>query len=338
MSESREAARQWISDAAARMQGQKKDGARPTPETLTVRELVGKFGFYKRTRNVVGIIRQALEDNKLHTIPDSFDIEYFDNTIKIALDEIDSTTADEKSEKLTVRIDSLPAAHNAPVWVNPNDQLSRATTLMRFHDFSQLPIMENERRVVGMISWRSIGEAYAHGCKPEKVWECKEDAYIVEITRTLSDAMNEIHEYGYVLVRGEKSIITGIVTASDIAVQFKQLAHPFLLVGEIERYLRSIIHGKFTVEDLNISSNSEKKISGPYDMTFGNYIHLFERNENWDKLELSFDRKEFIRLLDEVREIRNDVMHFSLEEPEHKTVAKLEGMVSLLRKQRALGG
>ena len=38
---------------------------------------------------------------------------------------------------------------------------------------------------------------------------------------------------------------------------------------------------------------------------------LLENKENWQLLDLNIDRAEFVKHLDEVRNIRNDVMHFN---------------------------
>ena len=56
----------------------------------------------------------------------------------------------------TFKIGSLPAANKTLIVVNQDDQLSRAITLMLEHDFSQLPVMQGERDVKGMVTWKSI--------------------------------------------------------------------------------------------------------------------------------------------------------------------------------------
>ena len=96
-------------------------------------------------------------------------------------------------------------------------------------------------------------------------------------------------------------------------MQFMQLAGPFLFVGEIEGHLRHLIHGKFTLEQLREASIPEegRDIEGSGDLTLGGYCRLLEKKENWDFLNLNIDRSEFIRHLDDVRKIRNDVMHFN---------------------------
>ncbi len=338
MSEQQKRGAEWLADVAKRMQKEKDNENRPIAENLTIRELVRKFGYYKRSRNVVGEIRKGLEDNKLNITPDSFDNEYLDNEVQITLRELESTAADKKLEQLTVRIDSLDAAHNEPISVKPSDPLVRATTIMQFWNYSQLPIIEKERDVQGVISWRSIGEVYAHGQNPKTVQDCNEKAHIVEVTMPLLDAANEIYKHDYVLVSGRDKRIIGIVTAADIAYEFKQLAHPFLLIGEIEGYLRGIIRGKFTIEDLKHISDSDKDISGPHDLTFGNYIRLLEDPKKWDVLKLNFDRKEFINQLSLIRIIRNSIMHFSVDSLEDEEIMRLDCMVSLLRKWRAHSG
>jgi CBS domain-containing protein len=46
----------------------------------------------------------------------------------------------------------LAAANNPPLNVHPDSPLSAATTIMQLHDFSQLPVLANERTVRGIIS------------------------------------------------------------------------------------------------------------------------------------------------------------------------------------------
>lgn len=64
-----------------------------------------------------------------------------------------------------------------------------------------------------------------------------------------------IIEYGYVLIRAIEKSISGIVTASDLSLQFRQLAEPFLLLGEIEQHIRRLIEGKFTKAELEGARN-----------------------------------------------------------------------------------
>ena len=333
MAEPQRSADDWLKEVAERMQDEKQAGAAPSAEMLTVREFLAKFGNARRGARVVGEIRHNLEKHHLRTSPD-FQFEYIDNPISIELDDREAEDAEEKSASPTVRVDSLAAAHNNPVWVTPNDPIVRAITLMRMKDFSQLPVKTTEREVKGVISWRSIGKAYANGRNPERVRECMEGAHEIGIKATLADATHEIWKHDYVLVRGGDNTITGILTAADLAYQFGQLAHPFLLIGEIEHHLRNLVRGKFKVEEFTAVSIGEREVKGPDDLTFGDYCRLLGREESWDKLDLNIDRREFIRHLEGVRIIRNDVMHFSPDGIEPEDVEQLDHLARFLPELR----
>ena len=151
----------------------------------------------------------------------------------------------------TFRIGSLPAANKPLTTVGQDDALTKAVTKMLQFGYSQLPIMHGEREVKGMISWKSIASRYAIGAACCKVQDCREDAQVVNGNGTLFDAIPTIVKHGYVLVRSEfDRRITGIVTASDLSLQFQQLAEPFLLLREIELHIRQLLQDKVTSKDL----------------------------------------------------------------------------------------
>ena len=304
---------QWLKSLADGMNEAIANGAAPTPFRLTVRQLIGHFGYSRRKDSVVSHIRNSLERFNLVTDQD-FGIGWIESIITIQLDpEAQNTLQPLAVSDPTHRIGSLEAANNKPMSVPPDKPLSAATTVMQLHDYSQLPVMGNERDVSGIISWKSIGSRLSMGRECEFVRQCMDPAEEVSANVPLFEAIASIAEHGYVLVRGEDRRITGIVTATDLSLQFMQLAGPFLFVGEIEGHLRHLIHGKFTLEQMREASVSEEgvKIEGSGDLTLGGYCRLLENKENWATLNLNIDRAEFVKHLNEVRRIRNDVMHFN---------------------------
>jgi predicted transcriptional regulator len=225
----------------------------------------------------------------------------------------------------TFRIGNLPAANKTLVTVGQDDALAKAVTKMLQFAYSQLPIMHGEREVKGMISWKSIGARYAIGGECKKVQQCREDAQVVDGNGTLFDAIPTIVKHGYVLVRSQHDRrITGIVTASDLSLQFQQLAEPFLLLREIELHIRQLLQDKITIDDLETLAATETGVPVPKsisDLTFGGYLRLLQRPQVWDKLAISIDQGSLISLLEEVRIIRNDVMHF---DPDPMTADQLD--------------
>src|SRR5207244_10689342 len=140
-----------------------------------------------------------------------------------------------------LRMCTLPASKTGLGTVNQHDDVAKAVTIMLEYDFSQLPVMQGEREVKCVVTWKSIGLRKALSAKCERVGDCQEDPRIVDANRTLFDTIPIIVDHGYVLVRQRDRRISGIVTASDLSLQFQTLAEPFLLLREIELHIRRAV-------------------------------------------------------------------------------------------------
>lgn len=308
---------EWLAGVAKRMKKEFEGGIVPEPVQLTAKELVGKYGYALRGPWIDSRIQNQLEKLQLRSVPD-FSIVWQGRTISIELDqEIAGASHDTNRPDPTRRVDSLNAAHNKPVCVKSGDKLNVATSLMLLHDYSQLPVMDNDHEVKGVISWQSIGARLALERECKYVRQCMEpsgEMPKVEIPKEapLFEAIGIIAEQGYVLVRDRaaKNTISGIVTATDLSNQFALLAEPFLRIGEIEGHLRNLIHRKFTLEELEEAARGNK-IEGSSDLTLADYQHLLGRPEHWERLSLNIDRGEFVKHLCRVRKIRNSIMHFN---------------------------
>ena len=147
----------WLEQVSNNMKEAVTNGAAPTTERTTVRELLWKFGYQKRGDYVVSQIRNQLERFDLSTDQD-LAVGWIDSSITISLDsEASDATQEHLGADPTHRISALEAANNQPISVHPDNELKAATTIMQLHDFSQLPVMTNERELSGVISWHSIG-------------------------------------------------------------------------------------------------------------------------------------------------------------------------------------
>jgi hypothetical protein len=302
----------------------------PKPAPVTVRELLGWFDAKRRGASVVQSIRSLLAEAKLVTKPD-FEGAYIDGDIEFVAAE--EALAAESAERLpeeevevaplpirqitadpTYRIGKLPSANTPPVSVRPQQSINEAITIMLVNRVSQLPVMEGERNVKGVISWTSIGSRLGLGVSCAEVRECMELAHVVSADISFLEAIPEIVANRHVLIRDSNNKISGIVTTSDLSLQFRLLAEPFLRLGEIENHIRRIIErGKFTREELSDCrdpSDSQRRIDNVYDLTLGEYMRLLQNPTKWTRVQLGIDRGWFIAALEKVRQIRNDVMHF----------------------------
>ena len=301
---------------------------------VRVKELLSWFNAQRRGVLVVREIRSALRKSKLVTVPD-FEVAYIDQRIKLKAWEPEAEKAPvfKKVEEAGLGADSvsvavvggsvpdpaprigmLKAANTPPLSVTRDALVTEAITLMLMNDYSQLPVMQGERNVDGLISWRSIGKTRVGEGKILKyVRECMEKPEIIPSDTHLFDAVNIIAQNEVVLVRNSENKIAGLVTTSDISLQFGALSEPFLLLSEIENHVRRLIDGKFSLEELTKArdpNDSNRKIENVANLTFGEYIRLLDKPDNWSRLRYDLSRTECTKRLREIGRIRNDVMHF----------------------------
>ena len=155
---------------------------------------------------------------------------------------------------------------------------------------------------------------------------------------SLFKALPIIIEHDYVLVRNTTNEVCGIITASDLSLQFKQLTEPFLLVDEIENHLRHIL-SKLDKNDLEKGKDErdvDRKVETVADLTFGEYLRLCQTPDIWTKLHLTIDRKSFCSQLEKIRDIRNNIMHFDPDGLDSNSIDILRNFVRLLQTMRNL--
>ena len=294
------------------------------PERMTVRKLLlNYFHQERRSRRVVPWIRTNLNKLGLECYPD-FEAVYIDGDIELrkrptVKSRKKGSSAPQQEPALgrpypVPRLTLLPAANRQPISIHRDAKLQRAITEMLLHDYSQLPVMQNERDVDGMVSWRSIVSARTFGSDCQTVRDCMiKQVEIVSHDMPLFDAVKTVMSREVILVRGPERRIVGLVTAADIGEQFISFAEPFMILEQIENHLRLLLDGRFTSQQLRAAldpSDSERDVDAISDLTFGSTYGCW-RTLIIGKHSISISIVQLSRKrLDEVRRIRNDVMHF----------------------------
>lgn len=332
------------------------------PSPVTVRILLSWFSAYRRGWYVVQQINEWLDYYEIETTP-YFEHAYIDEEITFkkkafiipaenATSNSSTTTATttlelSETNKVkdieniasyndpTYRIGKLEAANKNLIFVNPDSDLSEAITKMLTYDYSQLPVMQQPRRgLKGVISWRSIGIKLSAGKTTSKVRDFMEASFqLISSDVSLFKVIPTIIEHDYILVENSNKEISGIITASDLSLQFQQLSEPFLLVSEIENHLRNILV-KLPGEDIRNAKDgkdTERIIDGVSDLTFGEYLRLFQNPSIWAKLNLHIDRKTFCDHLEQIKDIRNNIMHFDPDGLDQESIETLRRVARLLQ-------
>lgn len=300
---------------------------------ITPRELLYYFHCEKRTSGNVWYINRFLDENQLETEPNYVN-GWIDGTI--ILKHKKKATTKNGIDPIQ-RIKLLPSSNNEPISIHKEAKLKDAITLMMLNNYSQLPVMNGIRNVIGYVSWDTIGCALSNGIISEDLKEyIKTDITILNYDTPILEAISIVIEKEFVLVSKNDKSITGIVTIADISNQFLLVTEPFLLLEQIENHIRQLLDKKFLIEELkSFCQNNEKDIEFIDDLSFGDYIFILSNPQNWDKLNLKIERSYFIKHLDKIRVIRNDIMHFDPEgitKEQRKDLLKMANFLIELRK------
>lgn len=333
----------------------KSDVVEGREPSRSVRELLRWFGARRRRAGVVERIEAELEAAGLRTDP-HFTTTWIDAPVifrkreaAVPTPEAAPVVAAEPAKPadvadMTHLVRMLEAANREVISVNLQDPIERAVTLMLAYDFSQLAVMTGPRDLKGAISWKSIGSRLSQRNELKQVSDAMEQAAEVSDEDSLFEVTKTVIQREYVFVRASADRrITGIVTATDLSEQFQGLSEPFLLLGRIENQIRRLIQDVFDVETLRAAcddNDPERKaaVTKASQLTFGEYQRIFEREDNWALLDFVACRKTFCKELDEVRKLRNEIMHFHPDVIEDGDFEQLRRFSRLLERLDQLAG
>jgi CBS domain-containing protein len=315
---------------------------RDEPERITVRELLKLWGATDRG-DQIGQIEADLANHGLVTSP-SFRAVTLDTVVSLttppdepepAPEELPSTEDDEGDGDLNVR---LTVGNLTPLdgvgSVSPNSSLDEAVTEMLLNDYSQLAVLSGPRNVRGAVTWRSIAEAM-HRNPGATVADAIVRAEVVAYDRDLVEVLPTLQQQEFVLVTDQHKAVTGIVTTADVARRYGEMATPFFQLGELDRTLRWILR---RVLDLpTVQPLCGRAIKTFDQLAFGDYRRILEDKQVWERLGWPLNRQTFIARLDEIRLIRNNVMHFHPDPLSEDAVEKLRNFTTLLHRYRDPG-
>lgn len=303
------------------------------PIKIVPRLVFNALGFSRRTNKAYNILERYLEKEELDLVSHPSTV-WIDHPVEMSIRKV--RVQRKKTEDPIRKIGSMMASQNEPLCVSPTMTISQAITIMMDREYSQLPVTNNGlKNLQGCLSWQSIVEAMAKGVKSNLVADYMDkQVKIVYPSEPYLSVLDIIKDYGFVLVEDKSHTLRGIITYSDLIEQSREWTEPYLLVEEIEEHIRILLDDKFTSAELqSVCQNANRTVENIDDLTIGEYEHIIENPEYWNRLNLPhIDRALFKNNLTEVRDIRNDVMHFSPDKIDSEQTEKLKRMVTFLRK------
>jgi restriction system protein len=307
-----------------------KDGTRQ----LSARDLIGLWGWQRRTTDCIDVVDKALADLGLVVEP-HFTAVQLDDLVTV------SSTAegepepdggapegvsmvaspipvgDEARIDLTWRIGSVSLVKKV-VTVYAEQTVGVAIERMVAGEYSQLPVVDEYGRLKGVITWESIAHAQFTR-RPELVADAMvTNPYSCRENEELFARIDDIQWRGFLIVVDGENVVTGILTAADLSGELRNRIQPFTVLEEIERRLRRAV-SLLSVDELRASfpegDSRAKKINSPHDLTLGNYSYVLDDENRWDKLRWPYERADIVNRLRKVADYRNAIAHWDIDAP-----------------------
>lgn len=226
------------------------------------------------------------------------------------------------------QINSLLPEDQDVVSVEPGCSIPEALAIMDEHGFSQLPVMAGTE-VLGMITHRAIARAAAgvgriltrSGIDDISVEDIVEEFHFARPSDEVETVLERLDRDGAILV-GDPNRLMAVATPSDLIRFFYEIAHPFVLIQEIEICLRACIEGCTSPKEVSAAARCAKlgrlrdwepEAIELRELTLTEQIDIVKNGDNYSRyFERMFGRSRHftLQMLNPVATIRNELFHF----------------------------
>lgn len=205
------------------------------------------------------------------------------------------------------------------IYVESNADLKNILTVMHVNEISLLPIIDHSKKVnIGVYKRKNITEAIISQNKSlaeiEKNDIKEEKLPEVDIRAPLNEAMEKLESSSAVLVRNENNEYELLITPRVISNFLRDYAEHYFIIETLENLIRKkIIEKQINYKDIDSHKFDKEFDDDPNKLDFGQY-HLILSNK-WEDFDLmNFDKDFVLKLIDDVRNYRNSLMHFRQDE------------------------
>ncbi len=217
----------------------------------------------------------------------------------------------------------------ALITIREEDTVKSALELMITHDYSQLPIVDAQRKLSGIITEKSIAETFhalgnAKKQMPlfsQSVGHCRRKPVTLPRGRDIFEALEALERTAAVVVVDDNHVPLGILTDYDAAIFFRDYSQELIRVQDVETTLRDYIRHVFEDEGFlreSINKQFPRESQNPNDtglvledLTLRQEIEFICSKPHWYRFQDYFGPKDlFYTHMEAVRKIRNDLAHF----------------------------
>ncbi|HMN29841.1 MAG TPA: DUF4268 domain-containing protein, partial [Caldilineaceae bacterium] len=219
-------------------------------------------------------------------------------------------------------VEKLLANRDNVLCARKQDTVRDALVNLMQNDFSQLPIVDDEGNLVGIISEQTITRSYYHVNDSVSLFDltvdhCMTEPVILSPNQDIFEALERLQRtYAIVIVEGRKPI--GLLTFYDTTHFFRNISEGLIFVEDVETTLREYVRKIYATEErmnqglIHSFGRDGTKPRKEFDeLTFGEQTNLITHPKNWADFESYFKPQPlFNALMKEARLIRNHLAHF----------------------------
>jgi hypothetical protein len=227
-------------------------------------------------------------------------------------------------------VKQLLEGRGLPISVYKPDPVADALSQMIENDYSQLPVVNEERYPLGIVTYESILRAMRYfrlGLDKLHVQDVMTSVPHYSLEDDLFDLLDRLKNTNAVLIVDPEEKLVGIVTSYDSTEYFRNRAENLMRVEDIETTIKDIIRAAYANEQnevdetrleaavlsaFNLSQSPNFKTKTFDALSLGQYITMLTGKDTWKFVEsiLGIPKEALITLLNDVRETRNDLAHF----------------------------
>ena len=162
-------------------------------------------------------------------------------------------------------VSNLIEGRGVPVTVKHNEYISKALLIMLENDYSQLPVVNEEDDILGMITYKKILRAIKYfkaGLNELVVQNAIEQANTFDLEDDIFDLLPSLQTNNAVLITGVGEKLIGIVTNYDTTEYFRNRAEDLMLIEEIELMIRDLIEFSFRNQNGEIDEIKMQDVIG----------------------------------------------------------------------------
>lgn len=146
-------------------------------------------------------------------------------------------------------VQALIEGRGVPLSINPDTTLKSAFAQMIAHSYTQLPVLDEDRRGIGLINTNSVLRAISNfglGLSDLRAKDALERVTSFRANHDLFKLLDVLRDQSAVLIVNDDGSLSGIITDYDAMEYFRQTNENTMLVRDIEAMIKEYILSAFT--------------------------------------------------------------------------------------------